>query len=353
MERIFALFDTRDEALNIQPFGTGKINHTFLVKGHLASYILQEINTKVFPNPGLIMENIDLITQHIEKKEPGRRNLRIIPTLKGDLGYAHGESYWRLYNYLENTKALEVIDSPKDAYAAALGFGHFLYVLSDLDPMNIQPALPYFHKVGFRVSQLEEAVRLNRVGRLEKVSPELEQIKGYQPLVMEIFHRIEKGEVPLRITHNDTKISNVLLDRLTLEPVAVVDLDTAMPGSVLFDLGDMIRTFVSPADENEPDLSKVYIRPEILEALVEGYHHGTRGILTVTEREMVIDAGMMLVFTQAIRFLADYLNGDVYYKTEEEEQNLVRTKNQLKLLSLLFEEEERWKSIVKSTFLKK
>ena len=352
MEQIFALFNTGDEALSIHSYGTGKINHTFLVKGHLSSYILQEINTKVFPNPGLIMKNIDLITQHIEKKEPGKRNLHIIPTLSGELGYVQGGSYWRLYNYLENTKALEVIDSPKDAYAAALGFGHFLFVLSDLDPTNIQPVLPDFHNVSFRVIQLEEAVRSNKVGRLEKVSPELEQIKGYQPRIMKIFHRIEKGEVPLRITHNDTKISNVLLDCLTLEPVAVVDLDTAMSGSVLFDLGDMIRTFLSPADENEPDLSKVYIRPEILEAMVEGYHRGTRGILTETEREMVIDAGMMLVFTQTIRFLADYLNGDVYYKTEEEEQNLVRTKNQLKLLSLLFEEEERWKSIVKSTFLK-
>lgn len=352
MEQIFSLFDTGDEAISIKAFGSGKINHTYLIKGHLSSYVLQKINTEVFPNPGLIMENIELITKHIESKQPGKRNLFVIRTIHGDSGIQEGDSYWRLYNYLEDTIALEVVGSPRDAYAAALGFGHFLYLLSDLNPETIRPVLPNFHNLEFRIHQLEMAIRDNISGRIENVSSELTQIKAFEPRIRVIFRRIQSGEVPVRITHNDTKISNVLLDRLTFDPVAVVDLDTVMPGSVLFDLGDMIRTFLSPADENEPDLSKVIIRAEILEGLVEGYHRGTRGILTDTEREMVIDAGMMLVFTQAIRFLADYLNGDVYYKTDYLEQNLVRTKNQLKLLSLLLEEEDKWKGIVSNTFLK-
>lgn len=350
MPEIFALFRTGDEPLKITPFGTGNINHTFLVEGLQARYVLQKINTLVFPDPELMMHNIDLITSHIAKKQPKGRNLRVIKTKDGKTGYRDGNDYWRLYNYLENTRALDVITSPGDAYAAAAGFGGFLNLLSDLDPRLIRPVLPEFHNVPFRIHQLDEAINENRAGRREEVRVEIEQIKTFEPAVLQIFQRINSGEVPVRITHNDTKISNVLLDEQTLNPVAVVDLDTVMAGSVLFDLGDMIRTFLSPVDENEADVSKVAIRPEMLAALVGGYHQATKGILTETEKEMVIDAGKMLVFTQTIRFLTDYLNGDVYYKTLYPGHNLVRTRNQLRLLSLLAEGEAEWKAIVNRAF---
>lgn len=350
MTDIFSFFRTGDEPLKISPFGTGNINHTFLVEGRRGRYMLQKINTGIFSDPELMMQNIELITSHIEKKQPGGRNLRVIKTMDGKPGYRDGNDYWRLYNYLENTRALDVINRPEDAFAAADGFGGFLRVLSDLDPWLIQPVLPDFHNVSYRIHQLDEAIKENRVGRWEEVRAELEQIKIFEPAVVQIFQRINRGEVPVRITHNDTKISNVLLDEQTLKPIAVVDLDTVMAGSVLFDLGDMIRTFVSPVDENEADVSKVAIRPEMLAAMVGGYHQATKGILTETEKAMVIDAGKMLVFTQTIRFLTDYLIGDVYYKTLYPEHNLVRTRNQLRLLSLLVEKEAQWKAIVKQAF---
>ncbi|MDP4711320.1 MAG: aminoglycoside phosphotransferase family protein [Saprospiraceae bacterium] len=352
MEKLFQLFDTDDVAVTVQPLGSGKINHTYWVQGQRGAYVLQEVNTRVFPRPDVLMQNIDRVTRHLAEQQPEGRNLQVIRTRSGELAAKVNSGFWRCYNYLEQTTALDVVATPKDAFAAAKGFGDFLYRLSDLPPDQVQPVLPDFHNVAFRVEQLDAAIREDRVGREPGVRDVWNDIKLLQTPILEVFQRIQSGAVPTRITHNDTKISNVLLDAHSLEPVAVVDLDTVMPGSALFDVGDMIRTFVCPVDENEPDLSKISIRADIFEALVAGYHEGTQGILTPTEKDMVVDAGKMLLFTQAIRFLTDYLNGDVYYKTDYPEQNLVRTKNQWKLLSLLVQGEKDWRSLVRKVFYK-
>jgi thiamine kinase-like enzyme len=350
MQQLFALFDTRDEVLDIQPLGTGKINHTFLVQGKHARYVLQQVNNTVFPDPDLLMQNIDRVTHHITQGQPDKKGLRIVKTLKGELGLRTDSGYWRCFPFIEHTIAVDVVDTPRDAFAAAKGFGDFLFLLSDLSPGKIRPVLPGFHDVHARVQQLEQAVLQDRAGRWKEVQDLHQQIKTVEDRILDIFKEIQHGAVPTRITHNDTKISNVLLDTQTFEPVAVVDLDTVMPGSALFDIGDMIRTFVCPVDENEPDLSKITIRADILEALVAGYHQGSQGILTPAERERIIDAGMMLLFTQTIRFLADYLNGDVYYKTDYPQQNLIRTRNQWQLLALLQSEEQKWRNLVRKAF---
>lgn len=349
-QRIVELFETGDEVVSIEMFGQGRINDTFKVTGMNHIYVLQRINTTVFPEPEHIMQNINTITNHIAKKRPDKPNLRVIPTQEGKLGYSEGNDYWRLYNYLDHTRTLDVIATTQDAYAAAKGFGDFLYLLSDLDPHLIKPVLPDFHNVPYRIKQLEQAIREDRAGRYQKVQDLCKQVRKYEPEIIRIYQLIDNGAVPVRITHNDTKISNVLLDETTLEPLVVIDLDTVMPGSVLFDLGDMIRTFLSPVDENEADLSKVQIRSEMLEALISGYHKGSKYMLTEMEKELVIDAGKMLSFTQTIRFLTDYLNGDLYYKIDYSDQNLIRAKNQLTLLSLLIKEEKTWKSIAREIF---
>ncbi len=337
-----SLFAIKGTPKNCVPLGNGQINDTFLLQTTEEQYVLQRINTQVFPEPEKIMENVSRVLNHINGP------VQLILGKEGQLGIPFSEGYWRIYRYVPNTVSLDVVEQPGHAKTAAEGFGNFVYQLSDLDPTLIHPVLPSFHDVPWRIDQLNTAVTANRVDRLQTIMEPLEELMGYSNRIVQLFNQIKNGtySIPLRITHNDTKISNVLLNKETMRPVAVVDLDLIMPGYVLFDLGDMIRTFISPADENERDVSKIVIREPILKALAEGYAKGTRGLLSQLEKDMVLDGGIMVIFMQAARFAADFLNGDQYYKTQYPTHNQVRFINQLTLLGQIMEKEDLYREII-------
>ncbi len=267
----FSIEGTPKECL---PLGNGQINDTFLLQTTEQKYVLQKINTQVFPEPEKIMENVNRVLNHINGP------VQLILGRDGQLGMPFSEGYWRMFSYVSDTVSLDVVEKPAHAALAAEGFGDFVYQLADLDPTLIHSVLPRFHDVQWRLNQLKSAIDDNQVNRLQIINGLLEELMSYSGRVLQLYHQIQNGSIPLplRITHNDTKISNVLLDKRTMQPVAVVDLDLIMPGYVLFDLGDMIRTFLSPADENEKDITKITIRESVLKSLAKGYAKGTRGL---------------------------------------------------------------------------
>lgn len=336
-------FDIDGQPDECIPLGNGQINDTFLLHTtERQKYVLQKINTQVFPEPEKIMENVSRVLNHINGP------IQLILGRDGQLGMPFSEGYWRMYSYVAGTVSLDVVEKPAHAAKAAEGFGDFVYQLADLDPAMIHPVLPRFHDVEWRLNQLKSAIEDNRVNRLQTINGPLEELMSYADRVLYLYHQIQDGSIPLplRITHNDTKISNVLLDKRTMNPVAVVDLDLIMPGYVLFDLGDMIRTFLSPADENEREISKISIREPVLTSLAEGYAKGTRGLLSQVEKDMVLDGGIMVVFMQAARFATDFLNGDQYYKIQFDTHNQVRFINQLTLLQRIMEKENKYRELI-------
>lgn len=337
-----SLFEIKGQAKDCLPLGNGQINDTFLLQTSKQKYVLQRINTQVFPEPEKIMENVNRVLNHINGP------VQLILGKDGQLGMPFSGGYWRIYNYVPDTVSLDVVEKPTHAETAAEGFGDFVYQLSDLDPTLIHAVLPRFHDVEWRLNQLKLAVDDNRANRLQRIEGHLSELMSHSKRITRLFDQIKNGAypIPLRITHNDTKISNVLLSKVTMRPVAVVDLDLIMPGYVLFDLGDMIRTFLSPADENEKDVSKISIREPVLASLAKGYAKGTRGLLSQVEKDMVLDGGILVIFMQAARFAADFLNGDQYYKIQYDTHNQVRFINQLTLLHRIMEKEDLYREII-------
>lgn len=328
---IASAFQIAGEIQSIRPLGKGQINDTFLVTSSQAKYVLQAINPAVFPDTAAVMHNMNLVLQQLAKSNSSAAQLQLISRCDGQgQSYFHKGRCWRMTNFLEGLLSLDRVENAEIAYAAAKGYGRFFRQLLPLSPQQLQITLPAFHDVAKRFEQLDLAIVADAAGRLSEVNKEVAAYREWRTAVLAIFRQSQ--QLPLRITHNDTKISNVLLRPNSYEAVAVIDLDTVMPGSVLFDVGDMIRTFVSPADEEAEDLRQVYVRRDILEALLEGYLSETANYLLPAEQEKLIDGGKMLIFTQFTRFLADYLQGDVYYrKITYAQQNLVRARNQLHL----------------------
>ncbi len=328
---IASAFQIAGEIQSIRPLGKGQINDTYLVETQHAAYVLQAINPAVFPDSEAVMYNMDLVLQQLAQSDPSAVRLQLIPRREGG-----GNSYflygrcWRMTNFLHGLLSLDRVENAEVAYAAAKGYGRFFWQLLPLSPQKLKITLPAFHDVAKRFEQLDAAIAADAVSRLREVNKEVAAYQEWRATVLAIYQLSQ--QLPLHITHNDTKISNVLLHPDSFEAKAVIDLDTVMPGSALFDVGDMIRTFVSPADEEAADLRQVYVRKEILAALLEGYLSETASYLLAAEQESLVDGGKMLLFTQFTRFLADYLQGDVYYqKITYPQQNLVRARNQLHL----------------------
>lgn len=329
--QIASAFQIAGEIQSIRPLGKGQINDTYLVETKRAAYVLQAINPIVFPDAEAVMYNMDLVLRQLVQSDPDAAQLQLIPRHEGGgPSYFLNDRCWRMTNFLGGLLSLDRVENAEIAYAAAKGYGRFFRQLLPLAPQTLKVTLPAFHDVAKRFEQLDTAIAADAMGRLGEVGREVAVYWEWRATVLAIYQQSQ--QLPLRITHNDTKISNVLLRPDSFEAVAVIDLDTVMPGSVLFDVGDMIRTFVSPADEEAADLRQVYVRKEILAALLEGYLSETANYLLPAEQERLLDGGKMLIFTQFTRFLADYLNGDVYYqKITYPQQNLVRARNQLHL----------------------
>ena len=313
-------------------YGSGHINDTFKVETEGgARYILQRVNTDIFP-PELLKENVLRVTRHLKSK--GVKSLEVV-------GY---ENPWRVYAFLEGYTSVDLITNPEQAELAAGAFAKFQNDLADLPPPRLGEIIPKFHDTVDRLRLLDEAAAADVKGRKAKVAAELAFVDRRREEAAKIVSMMAKGEIPERVTHNDTKINNVMLapDGSNV----VIDLDTTMPGSALYDFGDMVRTSSAAAAEDEKDLSKVYSKKEYFEALVKGYLDGAK-FLTDVEKANLAFAGRLITLTIGIRFLTDYLAGDTYFRTAYDEHNLVRCRTQLKMVESMEAQAADYEAIVR------
>jgi hypothetical protein len=346
-------FELGGEIIQISPFGTGHINDTFLIETKAQKYILQRINHEVFKNPVAVMENIALIGKHqIHQlqalgKPIDRQMLRLVFTLDKKSYFKDiKENYWRVYFYVSDTITFDIITTPQQAYEAGKGFGKFQRLLSDLNPQLLQDTIPQFHHLGWRYEQLETAIERDIAQRKSVVEKELNFILSRKNLATQLTEAIKSGKLPLRVTHNDTKINNLLFDKSTQNALCAIDLDTVMAGTVIYDFGDLMRTSLSLSAEDEIDLSKITIRMDIFEALTKGYLSETKYFITSPEKELLVFGGQIITLIMGIRFLTDYLSGDIYYKTQHPNHNLDRCRTQLKLVEKIEEKYLVFKSFI-------
>jgi aminoglycoside phosphotransferase (APT) family kinase protein len=351
-------FQFRGEASDFMPYGTGHINDTYLVTCQTASapvhYILQRINRNVFHSPASVMENIERVTAHLSGQLAGhpdrtRRALTLIPARDGRNWHEDAEGdTWRAYRFIENARSYETATSVEQAFQAAQAFGCFQQQLASLPSPRLHETIPDFHHTPKRFAALERAIAADVKGRAALVKPEIDFALRHQSITGVLIEASLKGSLPERITHNDTKFNNVLLDDATGESLCVIDLDTVMPGLALYDFGDMVRTTTSPAAEDEQDLSKVNLQFPLFEALVRGYLSAAGGFLTDTEKKFLAFSGKLITFEIGVRFLADYLAGDTYFKIHREGHNLDRCRTQFKLVESIEMQEEKMNRLLES-----
>ncbi len=320
-------------------YGNGHINDTYLVQRD-KRYILQRMNHHIIPRPDKMMENIVGVTEHIRKKyrdagkDTERCTLNIRSTLKGEIYYKDSiGSYWRMYDYTEGTVTHETVEDPMDFYTCAVAFGHFQSLLADYDASTLYPVIENFHNTPWRYENLMCAIEKNASGRANEVIAEIEFAKAKKDFASVLERAREEGRLPLRVTHNDTKLNNILFDEKTGEPVCVVDLDTVMPGYSVTDFGDSIRFGANTATEDETDLSKVTLDMNLFELYAKGFIEGCGGRLTDSELDLLPEGAMMMTFECGMRFLTDHIDGDVYFKIHREGHNLDRCRDQFALLA--------------------
>lgn len=340
---IIAQFQINDKIADAVPFGNGHINDTLKVTtedGEI-KYILQKINHHIFTNVEMLQNNIQEVTSHIRKKleEKGeadidRKVLTFLPTKEGKPFYFDGENYWRIALFIPNSVSYEEV-TPALSYEAGKAFGEFQSMLADIPEGTLGETIPNFHNMEFRLMQLNEAIAADAAGRLESVSDLVEELnnRSYNMCIQERLYR--DGILKKRINHCDTKVNNIMFDKETDKVLCVIDLDTVMPGFVLSDIGDFIRTAANTGAEDDKNLDNVNVNLEIFQAYTKGYMETAKAFLTPTEIKLLPYGGRLLTYMQTVRFLTDYINGDVYYKTEYPEHNLVRSKAQFKLLQSL------------------
>jgi Ser/Thr protein kinase RdoA (MazF antagonist) len=334
--------------------GSGHINDTYCVvfeqAGGPTRFIVQRINRGVFKNPTALMENIQRVTSHLAAQAAGspeseRRVLTLIPARDGQAWHVDAEGdYWRAYRLIEGARTYDAVESAEQAFEAGKAFGQFQQQLANLPAPRLHDTIPDFHNTPKRFMALEEAIIADAAGRANLARREIAFALARKPMASVLLD----ANLPERVTHNDTKFNNVLLDDATGEGICVVDLDTVMPGVALYDFGDMVRTTTSAALEDERDLSKVTMQFGLFEALARGYLQAAGGFLTKAEKQHLAFSGKLITFEQGIRFLADYLAGDTYYKVQREGQNLERCRTQFKLIESIEAQEERMERLVEA-----
>ncbi|MBQ8849197.1 MAG: aminoglycoside phosphotransferase family protein [Clostridia bacterium] len=321
------------------PYGNGHINDTFLVVAD-GRYILQRMNHEIFTEPEKMMENILGVTEHIRKKnaeldkDTERCTLTVLPTKEGANFFRDSiGSYWRLYEFVEGTVTKETVENAEDFYTCAVAFGKFQRQLADYDAEKLYPTIKDFHNTPDRYAKLMAAIERNAAGRAESVLPEIEFAKARKGFCSVLEREREAGRLPLRVTHNDTKLNNILFDETTGEPICVIDLDTVMSGYSVTDFGDSIRFGANTAAEDETDLSKVSLDMNLFELYAKGFIEGCGGRLTDAELELLPEGAIMMTLECGMRFLTDYLDGDVYFRIHREGHNLDRCRNQFALVA--------------------
>lgn len=341
---------------------SGHINSTYRIgfesaDGSLSHYILQRINEKVFKDPIAVMRNVECVTRHINwkvlrvKKDLGGQTLNLYPGRGGKFWVAGPNGgIWRCYNCIEGCNTYDIVENTRQAYQAARAFGSFQDLVSDLPVEEIVETIPDFHNTRKRYQRLMEVASSDPLGRAGEVADELAFARRHEKEIDRILNGIADKSIPERITHNDTKINNVMIDEATDEAVCVIDLDTVMPGSVLYDFGDMVRTAVSPAPEDEQELDRVEMRMPIFEALVEGYLDSARDFLSDAEASLLAFSAKLITFEVGLRFLTDHLEGDRYFKVHRPNHNLDRCRTQFALVSRFDEKMDEMESFVRKVW---
>ena len=340
------------------PLAHGHINDTFVATyrraGRSARYVHQRINHHVFKDPAAVMDNIARVTRHIRAKllaagalDVDRRVLTLVLTRDGGTFHRAADgNYWRTYLFIENAHIQDVVETPQQAYQAALAFGEFQKQLADLSGPRLAETIPHFHDTPRRFAKLEQAVAQDVVNRAATAKTEIEFALRHKNMTGVLLDLHARGAIPDRITHNDTKFNNVMLDDATGEALCVLDLDTVMPGLALYDFGDMVRTATCACAEDEADLSKVRIQMPMFEALTRGYLASVGDVLNATEKRYLAFAGKLMTFEVGIRFLADHLEGDHYFKVQRPAHNLDRCRNQFALVASIAAQEEAMEQVV-------
>ena len=346
-------FMTDGEPFYCEPYGNGHINHTYLVKcrnsyDKQVRYILQAVNNTVFKQPEKLIDNVCRVTEFLKRNEPDRRRvLTLVNTEDGGWFFCDREgNFWRMYEFAEDSVCIERPDSKTDFYECAYAFGKFQRDLDGFPADTLFEAIPDFHNTEKRYADFLKALEEDRAARAKSVQREAEFIKSHEKFYSLLSENHKAGILPLRVTHNDTKSNNVLLDAQSRKALCVIDLDTVMPGFSVTDFGDAIRFGANTAAEDEKELDKVGLDMDLFEAYTSGYCDGCEGRLLNSEIMLLPEGAQMMTIECGMRFLTDYLNGDTYFKTDYPEHNLVRCHTQLKLFDDMLAHTEQMKNIV-------
>jgi Ser/Thr protein kinase RdoA (MazF antagonist) len=347
IEKVLLHFSLDKDEPVVESFGTGLINSTWLVKAKEKKYILQRINVNVFKDPYAIDENINALAFYLGKKFPSYIFTSPVHSKDGSTLIEQDGKYFRLFEFIEGSHAYTALQNSQLAYEAAKQFGKFTKLLAHFDAEQLKTTIPDFHNLSLRYKQFKKSISTTSPARLQKSQQVIDALEEHRNIV-ETFEEIKtSSSFKKRVTHHDTKISNVLFDKNN-KGICVIDLDTVMPGYFISDVGDMMRTYLSPADEEETGFYKIDVREEYFDAIVQGYLSEMNNVLSDEEKKYFVYAGKFMIYMQALRFLTDYLNNDIYYGAKYELHNFNRATNQLVLLNVLVKKEANLSERIKS-----
>lgn len=352
IESVVKAYLPNERFISWEPLGNGHINSTFLVKTDRNLYTLQRVNNNIFKDVDGLMANVQAVTHHIrdKAKESGidhtRATLHFMLAPNGQRYLDFNGDIFRLYKYIDNAYSIEKMENSEDFYQAGIAFGKFANDLSDFDASILTETIKNFHNTVSRYNDFEDAVKNNISGRADEVQDEIAFVRAREKFTHLFVDKLADGTLPVRVTHNDTKLNNVLFDKNTNIPTTVIDLDTVMPGSYLYDFGDAMRSGSTHAAEDEKDLSLVDFDLGLYEAFTKGYLSMCKDSLTQVEIEMLPYASIMLTLECGIRFLTDHLNGDTYFRIHREGHNLDRCRTQFKLVSLMEQNVDNMRAII-------
>ncbi len=351
-------FDLKGPVVSMGEYGSGHINATYLVEvdenGSLEKYIFQQVNTDIFIDIARLMENIQGVTSYLTKQiearngDPKRETLQVIQTKDGQNFYKDVDGLcYRVYRFITDATSYDKVESPKDFYESAVSFGNFQYLLADYPAETLYETIPNFHHTAKRFETFCQAVKDDVCGRAASVQAEIDFVMARAEETSVLTKLLENKELPLRVTHNDTKLNNIMIDNATGKGICVIDLDTVMPGSALYDFGDSIRFGANTAVEDETDLSKVSLDLDLYEIYVKGYLEGCKGSLTDLEVSLLPMGAKMMTLECGMRFLTDYLQGDHYFRIHREHHNLDRCRTQFALVADMEKKWDEMQAIVK------